>query len=102
MFSVSCLCQGVINEENEKWKDMNVMSSLLKDFLRKLPDSLMTSNMYKRFIETNRIENSRERLVALRDLLHQLPDSNYETLKYLAIHLRKVAAHGEANKVRFL
>lgn len=91
--------QGVINEENEKWKDVNVMSSLLKDFLRKLPDSLITAKMYKTFIETNRIDGSRERLIALRNLLRKLPDTNYETLKYLAIHLRKVAAYGSVNKV---
>ena len=37
--------QGIdnMNVEHEKWCDVNVISSLLKTFFRKLPDSLITS-----------------------------------------------------------
>ncbi|XP_067942136.1 rho GTPase-activating protein 21-like isoform X2 [Watersipora subatra] len=93
------LNQGIINLENDKWKDVNVLSSLLKTYFRQLPDSLITANKYKSFIETNKITDARTRLVALKQLIKTLPDYNYETLKYLAIHLRKVAEHGEQNKM---
>lgn len=79
---------------------MNVLSSLLKTYFRRLPDSLITSEKYKRFIETNRLEDAHSRLMALKQLIRTLPDYNYETLKYLAIHLRKVAEHGDVNKVK--
>lgn len=78
---------------------MNVLSSLLKTYFRRLPDSLITTEKYKQFIETNRLPDPQSRLVALKQLIKTLPDYNYETLKYLAIHLRKVAEHGEMNKV---
>ena len=32
--------------ENEKWSDVNVVSSLLKTFFRKLPDPLITEGQY--------------------------------------------------------
>ena len=31
--------------DNERWQDVNVVSSLLKLFLRKLPDPLITDGM---------------------------------------------------------
>jgi len=31
--------------DNERWQDVNVLSSLLKLFLRKLPDPLITDGM---------------------------------------------------------
>lgn len=80
---------------------MNVLSSLLKTFFRKLPDSVITADRYQDFIDTNRLTDPRDRLLALKHLIKSLPDYNYETLKHLAIHLRKVAEHGEHNKVCF-
>lgn len=93
------MLQGIINLDNDKWRDMNVLSSLLKTFFRRLPDSLITTEKYKQFIQTNRLPDPRARLIALKELIKTLPDCNYETLKYLALHLRKVAEHGENNKV---
>lgn len=81
---------------------MNVLSSLLKTFFRRLPDSLITSERYKEFILTNRLSDPKDRLIALKRLIGNLPDYNFETLKYLAIHLRKVAEHGDVNKVIFI
>lgn len=102
---MSCLCllviQGVINPENEKWRDVNVLSSLLKDFLRKLPDPLIPSASYKSFIETNRIQDAKVRLLSLKHILSTLPDANYETLKYLCSHLRRVSEYGHINKVGY-
>jgi len=71
----------------------------LKTFFRRLPESLVTAKKYKEFIETNKLTDSKARLFALKKLLASLPEYNFETLKYLAIHLRKVAEHGELNKV---
>lgn len=37
--------------EDPKWNDVHVVSSLLKSFLRKMPDSLVTSILYPHFIK---------------------------------------------------
>ncbi|KFD54045.1 hypothetical protein M513_05064 [Trichuris suis] len=82
-----------------RWRDVNVVSSLLKAFFRKLPDPLLTSNLYRHFIEANRIESPELRLKTLRDLVRKLPRHNYETLRYLMHHLNRVVAHSAINKM---
>ncbi|XP_048518998.1 rho GTPase-activating protein 21-like isoform X2 [Dendroctonus ponderosae] len=39
--------------EDAKWNDLHVVSSLLKSFLRKMPDSLVTSALYPHFIKVS-------------------------------------------------
>uniref|UniRef100_H3DCP6 Rho GTPase activating protein 21 n=1 Tax=Tetraodon nigroviridis TaxID=99883 RepID=H3DCP6_TETNG len=88
-----------IDIQEEKWRDLNVISSLLKSFFRKLPEPLFTNEKYADFIEANRIEDSVERLKELRRLIHELPDHHYETLKFLCAHLKRVSGHCEKNKM---
>ncbi|XP_034022061.1 rho GTPase-activating protein 21-A-like isoform X2 [Thalassophryne amazonica] len=88
-----------IDIQDDKWRDLNVISSLLKSFFRKLPEPLFTNEKYTDFIEANRIEDPIERLKVLKKLLHELPDHHYETLKFLLAHLRTVAENSEKNKM---
>uniref|UniRef100_A0A8C2FCV7 Rho GTPase activating protein 21a n=1 Tax=Cyprinus carpio TaxID=7962 RepID=A0A8C2FCV7_CYPCA len=90
---------GDIDIEDDKWKDLNVISSLLKSFFRKLPEPLFTNERYADFIDANRIEDPVERLKVLKRLLHELPDHHYETLKFLSGHLKTVAENSEKNKM---
>lgn len=90
---------GDIDIEDDKWRDLNVISSLLKSFFRKLPEPLFTNDKYAEFIEANRIEDPVERLRELKRLLHELPDHHYETLKFLSAHLKTVAENSEKNKM---
>ncbi|XP_029934982.1 rho GTPase-activating protein 21a isoform X3 [Myripristis murdjan] len=88
-----------IDIQDDKWRDLNVISSLLKSFFRKLPEPLFTNDKYADFIEANRIEDPVERLKVLKRLLHELPDHHYETLKFLSAHLKTVAENSEKNKM---
>uniref|UniRef100_A0A3Q1JRX2 Uncharacterized protein n=1 Tax=Anabas testudineus TaxID=64144 RepID=A0A3Q1JRX2_ANATE len=88
-----------IDVQDDKWRDLNVISSLLKSFFRKLPEPLFTNEKYTDFIEANRIEDPVERLKVLKRLLHELPDHHYETLKFLSAHLKTVAESSEKNKM---
>ncbi|XP_036846755.2 rho GTPase-activating protein 23 isoform X2 [Manis javanica] len=90
---------GDINLQDERWQDLNVISSLLKSFFRKLPEPLFTDDKYSDFIEANRIEDSRERMKTLRKLIRDLPGHYYETLKFLVGHLKTIADHSEKNKM---
>ncbi|KAB0398658.1 hypothetical protein E2I00_013906, partial [Balaenoptera physalus] len=83
----------------QRWQDLNVISSLLKSFFRKLPEPLFTDDKYNDFIEANRIEDSRERMQTLRKLIRDLPGHYYETLKFLVSHLKTIADHSEKNKM---
>uniref|UniRef100_A0A3Q0R1E4 Rho GTPase activating protein 21 n=1 Tax=Amphilophus citrinellus TaxID=61819 RepID=A0A3Q0R1E4_AMPCI len=88
-----------IDIQDDKWRDLNVISSLLKSFFRKLPEPLFTNERYTDFIEANRIDDPVERLKVLKRLLHELPDHHYETLKFLSAHLKTVAENSEKNKM---
>uniref|UniRef100_A0A672GH63 Rho GTPase activating protein 21a n=1 Tax=Salarias fasciatus TaxID=181472 RepID=A0A672GH63_SALFA len=58
-----------IDIQDDKWRDLNVISSLLKSFFRKLPEPLFTNDRYTDFIEANRIEDPVERLKVLKRLV---------------------------------
>ncbi|KAL7860692.1 hypothetical protein AOLI_G00170410 [Acnodon oligacanthus] len=88
-----------INTAEERWQDLNVVSSLLKSFFRKLPEPLFTDDKYNDFIEANRMENASDRLKTLKKLIHDLPDYYFHTLKFLIGHLKTVADHSEKNKM---
>uniref|UniRef100_A0A8C4XJL5 Rho GTPase activating protein 23 n=1 Tax=Falco tinnunculus TaxID=100819 RepID=A0A8C4XJL5_FALTI len=88
-----------INLQDERWQDLNVISSLLKSFFRKLPEPLFTDDKYNDFIEANRIEDASERMRTLRKLIRDLPGHYYETLKFLVGHLKTIADHSEKNKM---
>ncbi|XP_068460187.1 rho GTPase-activating protein 23-like isoform X3 [Clinocottus analis] len=88
-----------INTAEERWQDLNVISSLLKSFFRKLPEPLFTDDKYNDFIDANRIEDAEDRLKTMKKLLHDLPDYYHHTLKFLVGHLKKVADHCEQNKM---
>ncbi|XP_029308568.1 LOW QUALITY PROTEIN: rho GTPase-activating protein 21 [Cottoperca gobio] len=88
-----------IDVQDDKWRDLNVISSLLKSFFRKLPEPMFTNEKYGDFIEANRTEDSVERLKELKRLIQELPDHHFETLKFLCAHLRKVSDNCEKNKM---
>ncbi|KAK5851390.1 hypothetical protein PBY51_002190 [Eleginops maclovinus] len=88
-----------INTAEERWQDLNVISSLLKSFFRKLPEPLFTDDKYNDFIDANRIEDAEDRLKTMKKLLHDLPDHYYHTMKFLVGHLKKVADNSDKNKM---
>ncbi|XP_072190168.1 protein FAM13A isoform X6 [Excalfactoria chinensis] len=89
-------------EEVDLVKDGDVYSaaSLLKLFLRELPDGIITSALHSKFIQLyqdGRNEVQKER--NLRELLKELPDAHYSLLKYLCQFLIKVAEHHVENRM---
>ncbi|XP_043370061.1 protein FAM13A isoform X2 [Dermochelys coriacea] len=89
-------------EEVELAKDADVCSvaSLLKLFLRELPDGVITSALHPRFIQLYQdTRNNAEKENNLKELIKELPDANYCLLKYLCRFLTRVAEHHTANRM---
>ncbi|KAJ3600313.1 hypothetical protein NHX12_031298, partial [Muraenolepis orangiensis] len=82
-----------------KWQDLNVVSSLLKSFFRKLPEPVFTDDKYNDFIDANRMDSASERLKTMNKLIRDLPDHYYHTLKFLIGHLKNVADNSDKNKM---
>lgn len=88
-----------VPQNDSRWNDIHVVSSLLKSFFRKLPDSLLTATTYPLFIEADKIENPSDRMDRLRKLVKALPPHHYHTLKHLMYHLKCVIEHKDLNKM---
>ncbi|KAL0268282.1 UNVERIFIED_CONTAM: hypothetical protein PYX00_010288 [Menopon gallinae] len=89
----------LIDPEDPRWNDVNVISSLLKSFFRNLPDCLFTSDLYPKFIAADKITDPKFRMVTLRKLLNELPEHNYETLRHMLFHLKKIVSNSSVNKM---
>lgn len=98
-----------VNLDNHEWSsDINNVTSVLKMWLRELPEPLMTFSLQQGFIEAasmcttgslwihwftlSEIENDRLRHIRLHERVNDLPDPNYATLKYLLGHLHRYSA----------
>ncbi|KAJ1928750.1 hypothetical protein FBU59_007103, partial [Linderina macrospora] len=81
----------------DEFYDINVVSGVMKQFLRELPEPLMTYNLYDGFVNAASIDDYDERLWAIKDLVHALPTCNYTVLKRLVEHLERVTDYEEIN-----
>ncbi|EJF59372.1 GTPase activating protein [Dichomitus squalens LYAD-421 SS1] len=89
-----------VNLEVDEWStDISNVTSVLKLWLRELPDPLFTASQHADFMEAARNENERARHIRLHERVNGLPDPNYSTLKYLMGHLHKVVQHEAQNQM---
>lgn len=56
-------------DQDQRWRDVNVISSLLKSFFRRLPNSLLTSELYPSFIKADKILDPHLRMATIRKLV---------------------------------
>lgn len=85
----------------ELGKDGDVCSaaSLLKLFLRELPERVITSALQPRFIQLFQDDRNDAQDSSLRALIKELPDVHYCLLKYLCQFLTEVAKHHVQNRM---
>jgi len=79
--------------------DVHTVGSLLKKFLKELPDPLIPDSMHQLFLDCVRMRDEAIRLSTLKELVLRLPTAHYHTLRYLIRHLVTVSTHSEQNKV---
>ncbi|XP_041748009.1 rac GTPase-activating protein 1 isoform X1 [Coregonus clupeaformis] len=74
-----------------KVEDIHCVTGLLKDFLRNLPEPLLTFRLNRDFMEAAEIQEDGSSLAMIYQTISELPQPNRDTLAYLAIHLQRVA-----------
>jgi hypothetical protein len=79
--------------------DIASVTTLLKHFLRDLPDPLLTSASYTDFITAAKIDDDISRRDSLHAVINGLPDPNYATLRVITLHLARVAEHSGRNRM---
>jgi len=65
--------------------DVNNPAILLKEFLRELPDPLLTNHSYHDFLEAATVPDDTARRDRLHAAINGLPDPNYATLRSLVL-----------------
>uniref|UniRef100_A0A672V3F5 Myosin IXB n=1 Tax=Strigops habroptila TaxID=2489341 RepID=A0A672V3F5_STRHB len=68
---------------------IHTITGVLKQWLRELPDPLMTSAQYNDFLRAVELPEKQEQLSAIYSVLEQLPQANHNTLERLIFHLVK-------------
>ncbi|KAL8413482.1 hypothetical protein RB594_004930 [Gaeumannomyces avenae] len=79
--------------------DVNSVAGLLKQFLRDLPDPLLTREHYTAFIEAAKSDDEVVRRDSLHAIINNLPDPNYATLRALTLHLHRVMDNSHTNRM---
>ncbi|ORY07849.1 RhoGAP-domain-containing protein, partial [Basidiobolus meristosporus CBS 931.73] len=89
-------CESV-DLSSERWGDINAISGVLKQWLRELPEPVLTFELYNDFIAAAAIEDYDTRLIEIKNLVVKLPTPNYILLKRLIEHLEMITDYEDVN-----
>ncbi|KAG6445873.1 hypothetical protein O3G_MSEX004155 [Manduca sexta] len=81
------------------YRDMHVVASVLKCYLRELPEPLLTYRLYEHFMNASRQPSEQARLNALWECIHLLPDANFQNLRYIIKFLSALTQNQSTNKM---
>lgn len=84
---------------DSEWDDIHVITGALKMFFRELPEPLIPFSMFDEFVSAVQIPDLSERIQTMKNLVGNLPESNYHTLKYIVCHLNSVRDQSEKNRM---
>ncbi|XP_013815191.1 rho GTPase-activating protein 15 [Apteryx mantelli] len=86
-----------LNLDDSQWEDIHVVTGALKMFFRELPEPLFPYCFFEQFVEAIKIQDNAIRIKSIKRLVKKLPRPNYETMKILFEHLKKIAAKESVN-----
>ncbi|XP_063665128.1 rho GTPase-activating protein 10 isoform X6 [Pan troglodytes] len=89
-------CNEVDLENSADW-EVKTITSALKQYLRSLPEPLMTYELHGDFIVPAKSGSPESRVNAIHFLVHKLPEKNKEMLDILVKHLTNVSNHSKQN-----
>lgn len=72
-----------------EYQDAHTIASVLKSYLRDLPEPLLTYPLFDQFIAASQRPTDEQRKAAILNVIKQLPKPNYENLRYLSGFLGK-------------
>lgn len=79
--------------------DITAVTSVLKQWFRRLPVPLVTFDVYDRFLAAGAIAEKERRCNEIRACLNELPRAHLECVQFLIFHLAQIVEH-PTTKVR--
>nr|XP_036583255.1 Rho-type GTPase-activating protein 4 [Colletotrichum truncatum]KAF6792231.1 Rho-type GTPase-activating protein 4 [Colletotrichum truncatum] len=77
--------------------DITAVTSVLKQYFRKLPTPLLTYDVYDKVLESNALTDQTERCDHLRSVFSGMPQRHRDCLEFLMFHLARVAQREPEN-----
>ncbi|XP_016376713.1 rho GTPase-activating protein SYDE1 [Sinocyclocheilus rhinocerous] len=96
---------AAITLNDELYPDVNVITGILKDYLRELPSPLITRTLYEVVLEAMMVRpacrntSDAQRSQNTVSLLQCLPEAERATLSFLLDHLSLVASYSDSNRM---
>lgn len=78
---------------------IHTVTGLVKQWLRELPDPLMTFTHYSEFLHAVELPEKQEQLHTIYKVLEELPTANFNTLERLVFHLVRVCKEEPHNRM---
>ena len=79
--------------------DPHTIASLLKMYLRELPEPLLTYDFFDEWMKAAQVDKPTERQQALFNVLDQLPPANFTNFRFLIEFLSELKTFSELNKM---
>lgn len=95
----SVLDKLITNPDKIIDSDMYCIASLLKLYFAQLPQPLLTEELYSRFVAAVKIPKLALRRKRLHEVVFDLPDNNYFTLRAIIFHLCRIYEKQEINRM---
>lgn len=84
---------------DEQYYDIHAVASLLKQYLRELPQTILTRELHLEFVAVTELNDMDEKVRALNGLVHRLPRANNALLRYLSGFLINIVNNSDRNKM---
>ncbi|KAI9729055.1 MAG: hypothetical protein M1828_000140 [Chrysothrix sp. TS-e1954] len=91
--------EGDVNLLEGPYTDVHAVASLLKLYLRELPESVLTRELHLDFVKVIDLENNAQKITAVNFLVHSMPEPNVELLRALSRLLIAVVGNSGVNKM---
>ncbi|XP_051503721.1 unconventional myosin-IXAa [Myxocyprinus asiaticus] len=88
-----------INSMNLDDYNINVIASVFKQWLRDLPNPLMTFELYEEFLRAMGLQDKKEVIRGVYSVIDQLSRTHLNTLERLIFHLVRIALQEETNRM---
>ncbi|GJN91954.1 hypothetical protein Rhopal_004982-T1 [Rhodotorula paludigena] len=85
--------------QSAEYYDPHAIAGLLKQYLRELPDHLLTRELHNEFLRVIDLRDRRDRVNALGRLVARLPIEEYTLFRFFFAHLCLIAQNAETSKM---
>ncbi|GAA5930392.1 hypothetical protein JCM3775_004380 [Rhodotorula graminis] len=85
--------------QSAEYYDPHAVAGLLKQYLRELPDHLLTRELHNEFLRVIDLRDRRDRVNALGKLVARLPIEEYTLFRFFFAHLCLIAQNADTSKM---